>query len=187
MDDQRFLDKAELAIQFLDALEAEPYWSGTLPSGEDMRIQQICDLYMQATSEQREVLTSDINRTACYNLGAFSVRMTMLSVRQNSKALLLKGLVALIMEMEWPKIDTREVLMDLSVLYHSAAKLGNPDRLFRRAAQYADKERTRNLLLGYLRRSPENNKIEDMGWKEVEGPSGLIYQYGNQPIPKGFL
>lgn len=187
MDDDEFLIAAAEAIQLLKSISPSDYWNSNLPSGIDEKIEDICELYMQANSVQRAALSSDLNQTACFNLSAFSIRMAMLSVRQNSKVLLLKGLVALIMEIEYSKIDTREILMDLSVLYHSATKLSSPDHLFHRATQYADKEKTRDLLLGYLRRSPENKNIEDMGWKEVEGPNGLIYQFGDQPIPNGFL
>lgn len=187
MNDEDFLIAAGEGLQLLKDVSPSEYWRSNLPSEVDESVADVCDLYVQTTSDQRGVLASDLNQTAYFNLGAFSVRMVMVSVRQNSKTLLLKGLVALIIKMKWPKTDTREVLMDLAVLYHSAARLGNPVALFHVATQYADTEKTRDLLLGYLRRSSENKRLEVMGWKEAEGPSGLVYQFEGQPIPEGFL
>ncbi len=92
------------------------------------------------------------------------------------------------MELDWPNLpDVREILMTLSVVYHSAAKLVCAEALFQQAAQYADKPASRDIVLSYLRRALEDKRIEAMGWHEIAGPSGLIYQFGRQPIPEAFL
>ncbi len=188
MNDDAFLIAAEKAISFLQRTSATEYWGSRLPSPTDMRISEICILYMNANPTQRQVLCSSLSQEAGFNLGAFASRMAMLSVREQSETLLLHGLVALIMELDWPDLpDAREILMDLSIVYHSAAKLGCADSLFQQAAQYADKPSSRDIVLGYLRRNPEAKRIEAMGWHEIAGPSGLIYRFGEQPIPEGFL
>ncbi len=188
MNDDNFLIAAEEAIRFLQNISAADYWRCKLPSSADWQISEICDLYIKANPIQRQVLCSSLDQGAVFNLAAFSTRMAMLSVRQRSEALILHGLVALIMELDWPNLpDVREVLMDLSVVYHSAAKLGCAEALFQQAVQYTASSRSRDIILGYLQRSPEDKRIEAMGWHEVVGPNGLIYQFGNQPIPEAFL
>ncbi len=77
--------------------------------------------------------------------------------------------------------------MTLSIVYHSAAMLGRAEALFQQAAQYAVRPSSRDIILDYLARTPENKRIEAMGWHVMEGPSGLIYQFGGQPIPEGHL
>jgi hypothetical protein len=188
MNDDDFLTTAEAAIRFLQCMPAADYWIGRLPSPTDAQISDICVLYMEATLMQRQVFCSALDRRACGRLDDYAARMAMLSVRQRSETLLLHGLVALIMELDWPGLpDVREILMTLSIVYHSADKLGCADSLFQQAAQYADKPSSRDIVLGYLRRNPEAKRIEAMGWHEIAGPSGLIYRFGEQPIPEGFL
>jgi len=188
MNDDGFLTAAERAIRFLQDTSATDYWGYRLPSPTDARISEVCILYMNANPIQRQVLCSSLSQEVGFNLGAFAARMAMLSVRERSETLLLHGLVALIMELDWPDLpDVREILMDLSIVYHSAAKLGCAVSLFEQAAQYTDKTFSRDIVLSYLRRDPEAQRIEAMGWHEIAGPSGLIYQFGKQPIPEGFL
>lgn len=188
MNDDDFLTAAEEAICFLQGTSATDYWGCRLPSPSDARISEVCNLYMNANLTQRELLSSSLSQAAVFNLGAFSTRMAMLSVRQRSETLLLYGLVALIMELDWPDLpDVREVLMDLSIIYYSAAKLDCAEALFQQAVQYAVRPFSRDIVLGYLKRTQENKRIEAMGWQEIAGPNGLIYQFGNQPIPEAFL
>lgn len=188
MNDDNFLTAAEGAIRFLQDTSATDYWACRLPAPTDARISEVCILYMNANPIQRQVLSSSLSQEAGFNLSAFAARMAMLSVRQQSETLLLHGLVALIMELDWPDLpDVREILMTLSIVYHSAAKLGCADTLFQQAAQYAVKPSSREIILSYLARKPEDKRIEAMGWHEIEGPSGLIYRFGKQPIPEGHL
>jgi len=188
MNDDEFLTIADELIGFLQRTSSPDYWKSRLPSPADTQIRDTCSLYMNATPIQRQVLCSILNQEASFNLGAFAARMAMLGIRQQSETQLLHGLVALIMELDWPDLpDVREILMTLSILYNSAAKLGCAEALFQQAAQYADKPSSRKIVLDYLMRTSENKRIEAMGWHEIEGPSGLIYRFGNQPIPEGHL
>lgn len=188
MNDNEFLTSAEAAIKLLQCIPAADYWMSKLPSQTDTQLSNVCFLYMEASPMQRQVFSSALDQRACGRLDDFAARMAMLSVREQSEALLLHGLVALIMELDWPDLpDVREILMTLSIVYHSAAKLGCADSLFQQAAQYADKLTSRDIILGYLRRTLEAKRIEAMGWHEIAGPSGLIYRFGKQPIPEGFL
>lgn len=188
MNDDALLTAAEEAIRFLENTSAIDYWSYGLPSPTDMRISEVCTLYMNASSVQRQVLCSGLSQEIGFNLSAFAARMAMLGVREQSETMLLHGLIALIIELDWPDLpDVREILMDLSIVYHSAAKLGCAEALFQQAAGYADKSASRDIVLNYLKRSPEDKRIEAMGWHEIAGPSGLIYQFGKQPIPEGLL
>jgi hypothetical protein len=78
--------------------------------------------------------------------------------------------------------------MTVSLFYRSATKLGvDPKQLFTIASQYATAEPVRKLIMEFLLRSPENKDIEKMGYKEMYGPHSLVYQFGNQPIPDGWL
>lgn len=188
MDDDEFLASAEAAIKLLQHIPAADYWMSRLPCPTDTQISDVCVLYMAATPTQRQVFASVLDQRACGRLGDFAARMAMLSVQQQSETSLFHGLVALIMELDWPDLpDVREILMTLSIVYHSAAKLGCAETLFQQAAEYADKPASRDIVLNYLKRTPQDKRIEAMGWHEIDGPNGLIYQFGKQPIPEGLL
>ena len=187
MDNDDFLVLAGNAIELLSNVSESKYWADKLPSTIDTKIAKICTLYMQASSIQRQVLSSSLTRRTSFNLSAFAIRMAMLSVRQRGEDMLLDGLVALVIGLDWLDTDVREVLMDLSVIYNSAAKIGDPDHLFHTVVQYAVEERTKRVILSYITRSPEDKQIETMGWQEIDGPNGLIYRFGQQPIPEGHL
>lgn len=162
------------------------YFRDRLPGPIDEEIMEICLQIMGSPPDQLPMFVSSFNSQAHYLLMNFCRRMTMLSVRQNSRDYLLKGLVALSLVAD--KYDYREVLMEVSLVYHSAEKLNvDPRQLFSVASNYSSSESIRQLIMGYLDRSLENRDIKKMGFKEVHGPSGLIYQLGNHPIPEGWL
>jgi len=174
-------------IGFLNDSDNEEYWSSELPSLTDSKISEICDMYMRSDSSTKQILLSFLKQKACFGLSTFSTRMAMLSVRKHSEKMLLDGLVALIIVLDSTRCDRREALMDLSILHNSALKLGDPVRFFHKASEYAEEKGTKEVILNFLERNPENKRIEVMGWEEIKGPSGLIYRFGDQPIPKGHL
>jgi hypothetical protein len=52
--------------------------------------------------------------------------------------------------------------------------------------EYAIDPAVSDLILSFLARDPKRKDLRAMGFKEVEGPSGLIYwQGGARPIPEG--
>lgn len=177
------------ALRLMDLIRnTEPleYLKSNLPGPVDEEILAICTEVMGSSPVHRKDFVSLLETDAHYVLHNFGYRMAMLSVRENSYDYLLKGLVAL--SLAATKSDYENILMTLSLFYRSAEKLNvDPEKLFTEASQYAPSPAVAEFILGYLRRSPENRRIEIMGFKEVDGPSGLIYQYANHPIPKGFL
>lgn len=186
MNNEKYLDNAIQLLDIVQNVELSDYWNSKLPNSIDEEVMEIISSVMNGAMEQRQDFLSLIDDGAIRLLDVFGTRMTMLSVRKNSCDYLLKGLIAL--EFAATRSDYRDILMTLSLFYRSAEKLNvDPEKLFREASQYAPSPAVAEFILGYLRRSPENRRIEIMGFKEVDGPSGLIYQYANHPIPKGFL
>lgn len=111
----------------------------------------------------------------------------MLGVRQKSDSYLVFGIVALTICSEYPKWEYTSTLMDLAPLYHSACIVGDPRRIFEAGVAHVDNERIRRLILGFLDRDPHDQRLEAMGWEAIEGPHGIIYRFGKQPIPEGHL
>jgi len=187
--DDEFLSRAGELLQLLKTLDPWEYWISQLPSNQDDLIAQVCDLYRAATPLQREVFVSALSEEVSAVLGFFATRMAMLSVRQESESILARGLVALVIQLDWPWTDPRDaVIPGLVLIYHSAMKLGvNPDRLFGAAVQVAIRQLTRDLIYPPRAHATEDKLCDLVWWEEVDGPAGLIYHPKRQPIPEGHL
>lgn len=188
MTDDDFLTSAGEALDFLKTLNTRQYWSSQLPSSADQRIAEFCKLHLVATPLQRQVIVSALSGEVCGLLGSFSTRMAMLSVRQGSEDVLLSGLIALVIQLDWPWTDPRDsAITDLVLIYRSAKKLNlDTDRLFFTAAQVATRQLTRDIVYPPKVKS-EDPSLELTGWAETEGPAGLVYYRKGKPIPQGHL
>jgi hypothetical protein len=172
--------------QVLELLkDAKEYRFAPLPSAVDEKLSGFLEEFRQAGEGQQKAFLSSMEEKAGYALLAFAERMSMLSVRRKSENSLRLGALALVLAIH--HIDPRMGLMIISLLYHSAEKMGvAPDPLFRSPLEYAIDPAVSDLILGFLAREPKHKDIRAMGFKEVEGPSGLIYwQGGPRPIPEG--
>jgi hypothetical protein len=190
MNKEQGLDKANRLMvskaQVLEMLkDAKDYRFSPLPTSVDEKMSDLLGDFVQAGEGERKVFLSSLDEQASYALLAFAERMSMLSVRRMSESHLRLGSVALVLAIH--HIDPRMGLMIISLLYRSAERMGvSPDPLFRSALDYAIDPAVSDLILSFLARDPKRKDIRAMGFKEVEGPSGLIYwQGGARPIPEG--
>jgi hypothetical protein len=165
--------------------ELSDYRFAPLPSPVDQKVENLCSLLTKATDRQRNQLLTSLDESSGYALLAYAERMSMLSVRQQSEGPLLLGLIAL--GYASTVIDPRMTLMILSLLHHSAVKLvKDPNELFHAALEYLADPVASEVILGFLAREPEHQDIHAMGFREIDGPSGLIYwQGGSRKIPEG--
>jgi len=175
------------AVSFLNRLSPEEYWPARLPSEDDIKITDICEIYRQLSTDERINFEKMLTQKGYFILGEYSTRMAMLGARKKEEVWLIYGIVALTIGWTTPYIDWRETLMSLAPLYHSACLVGDPRRIFEAGVAHVDDERIRNLILGFLDRDPRDQRLEAMGWEAIEGPSGLIYRFDKQPIPEGHL
>jgi hypothetical protein len=178
------------AGSFLNLLSDAEYWPARLPSEEDLKITKICELYRQLSPKERVSFEKMLTQKGYFLLHTYSTRMAMLGARKKEEIWLIYGIVALTIgwaspDIEW--IDWRETLISLAPLYHSACLVGEPRQIFEAGVRHVDDERIRNLILGFLDRDPRDQRLEAMGCEAIEGPSGLIYRFGKQPIPEGHL
>jgi hypothetical protein len=173
LDDNVFLAAAEEAITLLDDARRVSYLSARLPCPLDDAIARICDLFMEALPEQREIFSSTLDADHCSVLLLFSERMAVLGLRGRSYSRLLRGLVALAIVDS--TIDLKDILPVFSLHYHSALKLDvDPMHLFQEAAEYANSQISEQMA-GFPTRKPEDKALSSMGYKEVDTPNGLMY------------
>jgi hypothetical protein len=187
MSRQDLMNTFAVIVAGLGNLEYADYRESNLPGPVDGQITTLCKIFREATPEERvqlsEILYDDNVRRI---LLGYAIRMSMQSVRANSRIDLINGLVALGMVAARLDLD-HEDDMALALIYHSAVKLGSPDQFFNEAAQYAIDENAKEFILHFPKRLPSDRKLESFGYHEVKGANGLIYQYANHRIPTGLL
>jgi hypothetical protein len=175
------------AAFFINRLSDVEYWASRLPCVEDERITEICAFYQKISPDERVDFENMITKSGHFVLSAYSTRMATLGARKKQERWLIYGIVALTIGWTTPYIDWREILMDLAPLYHSAQIVGDPRRIFEAGVRHVENERIQQLILGFLDRDPRDQRPEAMGWEVIQGPSGLIYRFDDQPVPEGHL
>ena len=149
------------------------YDSEPIPNQLDEEILALTVSFLNGTDLERELIVSAFDENHSMTLILFSERMASLAVRRNSEDILLAGLVAQIIE-KW-RFDARENLLRLTLLYHSAVKIGClPEQLFNRASKCASKD-VANQLHAFVHRKAQNRGIEVMGYEESNDADGFRY------------
>lgn len=186
MTEEKIIGKALDLSNLVEEIGYREYHKSKLPNHFDSAIMEICNFIRSVDNNQRREFISLLDDQATWMLLSFSTRMSILCIRENSTDNLLNGLIALILVTN--KNNYQSILGRISLFYHSAALLKVDSRkLFATACEYAPSDYARNLFLQFLDRLPKDQIISAFGAKEVQGPNGLAYQFGNRPIPEGWL
>ena len=166
-----------------DTLTYFSYYKSRLPGPKDDEIAKVVEAYKAASAGDRLAIADGLTGSQVNWLGTYAFRMSMLSVRKESPALLQTGIIALLMTMKVK--DWRESIMSTSVLYRASELLHLGGAAFRDAAAYAPDEAAADLLLDYLKRTDDDKTVEAMGFRELTGKNGLIFVHGDLPVPEG--
>jgi hypothetical protein len=148
------------------------YGSWPLPCPVDDEIAKLISIFIAATPLERKTVSEEVAKLELtFAFLAFSERMAILGIRENSESRLFEGLMAHVIEDF--RYDDRENLLVISLLYHSAVKIGlNPVDLFQKAAAFARPEAA-NFILRFAQ-NPRS--IHSMGYKEIMNPEGFSYK-----------
>ncbi len=139
------------------------------------KLLELCQLYLSSTLEQRMFIRSRIDRRLGGRLLGFSYGAAILGLRQKSEQRLRVGLVAHAIE-DLAAGDVRDNLVILTLLFDAAKRIGSdPSTLFREVAGTSAPAMSA-VLLDYLKRDPQLQTPECMGFREVETPEGVGYQ-----------
>lgn len=146
----------------------------SIPSVYDRMISDLLESYVNASAEERKFIRDSFSDKYSFTLFFFSERMACLAVRAKSEKYLFEGLIA--HAIEGGKFDWRENILVLSLIYHSAVKLGcDPNVLFKRAAGFAE-EPIAQIIQEFPDRKPEERSIQAMGYEESTDDEGFLYK-----------
>ncbi|HEY6266241.1 MAG TPA: hypothetical protein VIW93_15685 [Candidatus Acidoferrum sp.] len=145
----------------------KPYRPRSLAPEQQDWLRLICDRFSDALSEEREKSIPWLPPEIPFYFSLFFMygkTMAVEAVRDHDEAKIFKGLVALAAENQ--VFDWRDSLMVLTLLYHSAIKIGAdaPD-LYRRVAAISTSQ-TADSYLQCLASTPEQRDIVKFGFKE---------------------
>ncbi|HTW95362.1 MAG TPA: hypothetical protein VMD30_11240 [Tepidisphaeraceae bacterium] len=157
--------------------------SRTLPFNIEDHLRQLTefiDYFRNAVAEDRgQIVQAAITGNAnLVRMISYAAIMASRAVQNNSTEDIRRGLAAVVLAGD--QVDYRYSLMVLSILYHSAEKLGiSPAEVFTEAARLGTSE-TNDFLMKYLAHGEKS--IEAMGYKEGAGPDGA-FKYIVEPPP----
>ena len=143
----------------------------TLPLDEQLN--ELCRRYAGNDDETRAQWRGAISKDEFYRLMAFSKRAAVFAMQEQNVADVNNGLTALAM-IERERVDWRDILLSVSLLYHAAAKLTDqPDQLLEEAAALAEPN-VSELLIGFSKRPPREKALrESWGYDEIETETGI--------------
>lgn len=149
------------------------YLQRPIPCEVDEKVGAVLDLFAKSSGSERNRLARIFSSDQAFGLMTYAERMAILAVRIRSQNALKKGLLALVLE--GFTCDMRESIMRLTLLSHSAHKIGvDMERLFEEVASSTNGDAER-VLREFVGRSVEDKSIESMGYSEEMTSDGFSY------------
>jgi hypothetical protein len=148
---------------------SDGYLQRPIPCPLDTRVDALVDAYRNGDESARGQIAETLGPDQSFALLVYAERMAIASVRQNSAELLDRALIGIMME--GFRRDARETLIALSLIDHSAKKLGLDLRtMVGNAAALGGS--SMNLLRDFCDRSDPDRSIASMGYYEGKTETG---------------
>ena len=155
------------------------FWRGDLslvrptPSRLDGDIRSICRQYALSNADERSEIRHSISMDQFYTLINFAKRSAVFGLREAKDDLVSDGLTAIAM-IEQERVDVRDILWCLGLLYHAGNKAGgNADEMFRSAAALAEPE-VAGFFVNFTEQTPEYRNLRaSWGYDEVQTDDGV--------------
>lgn len=155
------------------------FWHGDLslidpaPNPLDDALREIAGRYAASDSVQRAAIRDSIDMDGFYILMTFGKRSAVLAMREKKAEIVRHGLTGIAM-IDQQRVDFRDILMCLALLYHAANRVGaDADKMFRETALLAEPE-VRKQIAGFVEQTSDyRNLRRSWGYDEVETPKGV--------------
>jgi hypothetical protein len=155
------------------------FWRGDLcliaPTANplDDEIRRVCKMYALSDADARYKIRRSISMDQFYTLISFAKRSAVFGVRDAKSDVVADGLTAIAM-IEQKRVDFRDILWCLGLLYHSANKVGgNAQEMFRDAAAQAEPE-VAEFFLNFTKKRPDYQNLRaTWGYDEVKTDDGV--------------
>ena len=156
-----------------DFWRGETYLINPAPSALDSTLRKLCQSFAKSGAKSRAKTRASISMDEFYTLLTFSKRASVFGIRERNAAWLVDGLTALSM-IELDRVDFRDVIVSVSLLHHSAVRIGqNANQLLSDAAALSE-PKVSELIKDFINRPPEDKVLRaKWGYDEVETRDGI--------------
>lgn len=166
-----FIEETTINLQGKTVLA---YYQEPLGSETDQTLDRTVTRFMEADSRQHERFQAGLSKTMRSLLGIYGHRAATRAVREDSRDLLLQGLVGMGIA-NYTVPPRRNVEVGVAIFHHCARKLGeSPIELFDEAAQYTSPHMA-TFFEKFGRRA--NVTLRRYGWQELKTPEGVKYKF----------
>jgi hypothetical protein len=157
------------AFERIQGLKVGDFFHRGLPPGALGGIDLLIDAFVSSDPAGREQIAQRVEKSFAFAFSGYAHHAAIESIRRNDPSLLKRGLLALAIENG--KIDWRDSLPWIALLYHSACKMGvDFTRLVHEVREVASQPFA-GVVLGFLNRDEEHRTIESVGFRESgDGP-----------------
>jgi hypothetical protein len=156
-----------------DFWRGETYLINPAPSALDSKLRELCRNFAKGGAVSRAKTRASISMDKFYTLLTFSKRAAVFGIRERNAAWLVDGLTALSM-IELDRVDFRDALVSISLLHHSAVRIGqNANQLLSDAAARSE-SKVSELINDFIKRPAEDKVLRaKWGYDEVETRDGI--------------
>jgi hypothetical protein len=156
-----------------DFWRGETYLINPAPSALDSKLRELCRNFAKGGAVSRAKTRASISMDEFYTLLTFSKRAAVFGIRERNAAWLVDGLTALSM-IELDRVDFRDVFVSVSLLHHSAERIGqNANQLLSDAAALSE-SKVSELINDFIKRPSEEKALRaKWGYDEVETRDGI--------------
>jgi hypothetical protein len=156
-----------------DFWRGETYLINPAPSALDAPLRELCQSFAKSGAESRAKTRASISMDEFYTLLTFSQRAAVFGIRERNAAWLVDGLTALSM-IELDRVDFRDVFVSVSLLHHSAVRIGQDANQLLSGAAALSEPKVSGLISNFINRPPEEKVLRaNWGYDEVETRNGI--------------
>lgn len=139
----------------------------------DSELSELCQRFAKSDAQVRAEIRTSISMDEFYTLLSFSNRAAVFAIRERNLNWVRNGLTAIAM-IEAERTDSRDILWALSLLYHSARRVGaDANQLFRAAAKLAEPN-VSSLFTEFIGGTAKYKDLRSSwGYDEVETKDGI--------------
>ena len=139
----------------------------------DSELAGLSQRFATSDAKARADIRTSINMDEFNTLLTFSDRTAVFAIRERDVKWVNNGLTAIAM-IEAERTDPRDIIMSLTLLYHSARRIGaNADQLFRDTAKLSEPN-VATLFTEFLERPAKEKDIHTwLGYDEIETAGGV--------------
>jgi len=167
------LSQSPMPNRVYDLWHGERSLINPVKNSVDSQLSELCERFAKNDKSMRDRIRASLTEDDFYTLLTFSKRSSVFAIRERNVGHLINGLRAIAM-IRLEKIDPRDILWVLSLIYHSAERTKqNPDKLFRDAFTLSESKMS-TLMVDFLKRSPQEKDLRSSwGYDEVETKNGI--------------